>query len=173
MTQKKRIIRETRLPDDAERIMKVFSAAKGIMRASGNMSQWGEGYPSLEIVKADVERLGSFVIEDDGVVVAYFAFLPSPDPTYFNIYEGQWTNDTMSYHVIHRIASVPEAHGVFRSIMDYCFTQERYIRIDTHRDNHIMRHNIVKYGFSYCGIIYLANGDERLAYDMIKTRQAV
>ncbi len=85
MTQKKRIIRETRLPDDAERIMKVFSAAKGVMRASGNMNQWGEGYPSLEIVKADVERLGSFVIEDDGVVVAYFAFLPSPDPTYFNI----------------------------------------------------------------------------------------
>ena len=78
------------------------------------------------------------------------------------------TSDTTSYHVIHRIASVPEAHGVFRSIVDYCFTQERYIRIDTHRDNHIMRHNIVKYGFSYCGIIYLANGDERLAYDMIK-----
>ena len=168
MIRKKRIIRETRLPDDTERIMKVFSAAKGVMRASGNMNQWGEGYPSLEIVKADVERLGSFVIEDDGVVVGYFAFLPSPDPTYFNIYKGQWTSDTTSYHVIHRIASVPEAHGVFRSIVDYCFTQERYIRIDTHRDNHIMRHNIVKYGFSYCGIIYLANGDERLAYDMIK-----
>ena len=38
------------------------------------------------------------------------------------------------------------------------------IRIDTHRDNRIMRHNIEKHGFAYCGIIYLANGDERLAY---------
>ena len=28
----------------------------------------------------------------------------------------------------------------------------------------IMQHNIAKHGFTYCGIIYLANGDERLAY---------
>ena len=27
-----------------------------------------------------------------------------------------------------------------------------------------MLHNIEKHGFTYCGIIYLANGDERLAY---------
>jgi hypothetical protein len=27
-----------------------------------------------------------------------------------------------------------------------------------------MQHNIMKHGFSYCGIICLANGDERLAY---------
>jgi len=27
-----------------------------------------------------------------------------------------------------------------------------------------MQHCIEKYGFTYCGIIYLSNGDERLAY---------
>jgi hypothetical protein len=27
-----------------------------------------------------------------------------------------------------------------------------------------MQHNIAKHGFSYCGIIYLLSGDERLAY---------
>jgi len=27
-----------------------------------------------------------------------------------------------------------------------------------------MQHNIEKRGFTYCGIIYLANGDERHAY---------
>ncbi|MBQ8706446.1 MAG: N-acetyltransferase [Paludibacteraceae bacterium] len=169
MTQKNRIIRKTVLPDDAERIMEVFAAAKGIMRASGNMNQWGGGYPSLEMVKTDVEHEGSFVIEDHSVIVGYFAFLASPEQTYSNIYNGQWTNDAMPYHVIHRIASVPEAHGVFKDILDFCFSQDKHIRIDTHRDNHIMRHNIEKYGFRYCGIIYLANGDERLAYDMIKT----
>ena len=30
------------------------------------------------------------------------------------------------------------------------------IRIDTHLDNRIMQHVIKKYGFTYCGIIYLA-----------------
>ena len=30
-----------------------------------------------------------------------------------------------------------------------------------------MQHCIKQYGFTYCGIIYLANGDERLAYQKI------
>jgi len=31
----------------------------------------------------------------------------------------------------------------------------------------IMQHNLLKHGFSYCGIIYLLSGDERLAYQRI------
>ena len=49
-------------------------------------------------------------------------------------------------------------------VMDYCFSHDPNIRIDTHRDNRIMKHNIMKHGFTYCGIIYLTSGDERLAY---------
>jgi len=36
------------------------------------------------------------------------------------------------------------------------------------RKKNIMQHVIEKYGFTYCGIIYLASGDERLAYQLIK-----
>lgn len=74
-----RSIRKAVLPADGEQIMAVFLAAKGIMRASGNMHQWGEGYPSLDDVRADIERDGAYVVEDDGQIVAYFAFLPSPN----------------------------------------------------------------------------------------------
>ena len=45
-----RIIRMTSLPADAGKIEEVFSAAKAIMRTSGNASQWGDNYPSIEIV---------------------------------------------------------------------------------------------------------------------------
>ena len=38
-----RIIREAR-PTDMAEIMKVMDAAKGIMRQSGNMHQWSDGY---------------------------------------------------------------------------------------------------------------------------------
>ena len=31
-----------------------------------------------------------------------------------------------------------------------------------------MQHNLLKHGFTYCGIIYLLNGDERLAYQRIE-----
>ena len=164
---KERTIRPAVLPQDAESLLEVFAAAKAIMVADGNCNQWKEGYPSLTVVQADLEKNGGFVVEDDGNIVAYFAFLSSPEPTYAAIYGGKWIDDTQSYHVIHRIASLPDAHGIFQSVMEFCFAKERNIRIDTHRDNRIMQHNILKHGFSYCGIIYLANGDERLAYQKI------
>ena len=160
-------IRPAVLPQDAERILEVFAAAKAIMVADGNTKQWVNGYPSLEVVQADLEKNGAFVVEDDGRIVAYFAFLPSPEPTYSTIYNGQWLDDTQPYHVIHRIASLPDVHGIFQSVMEFCFANEHNIRIDTHRDNRIMQHNIQNHGFSYCGIILLANGDERLAYQKI------
>ena len=149
-------------------IMKVMDAAKTIMRQSGNMHQWGDGYPSESAINADIERNGSFVVEDDGRIVGYFAFLPSPEPTYDIIYDGEWLDDQQPYHVVHRIASYPDAHGIFTTIMDYCFYHDTNIRIDTHRDNTIMQHVIQKYGFTYCGIIYLLSGDERLAYQMLR-----
>ncbi len=178
MQKGKYIIRRTSLPADAEEIMEVFAAARSIMVASGNLNQWNNGYPSLESVQADIERNGSYVIEErqpkdgqepetDGRIVAYFAYLPSPEPTYSIIYDGEWLDDTLPYHVVHRIASRPDAHGIFKMIMDFCFAHESNIRIDTHKDNYIMQHNILKHGFIYCGIIHLLSGDERLAYQRI------
>ena len=161
-----RKVREIK-PTDISEIMLVMEAAKGIMRQSGNMHQWGDGYPSETVILSDMGKHGGFVIEDDSCIVAYFAFLPSPEPTYSKIYDGEWIDDTQPYHVIHRIASYPEVHGIFNTIMDFCFSHDANIRIDTHRDNLIMQHNIVKHGFSYCGIIHLTNGDERLAYQRL------
>ena len=158
-----RTIREVR-PTDMAAVMDVMEAAKGIMRQSGNLHQWGEGYPSEAVITSDMQRHGGFVVEEDGAVVAYFAFLPSPEPTYDRIYEGEWLDDVQPYHVVHRIASYPDVHGIFDDIMAFCFAHDANIRIDTHRDNTIMQHNIAKHGFTYCGIIYLASGDERLAY---------
>lgn len=148
-------------------VMSVIEAGKGIMRASGNMLQWNDGYPSEPVILADVAAGNGYVIEEDGQTVAYFALVPSPEPTYDAIYGGRWLDDEEPYHVIHRIASTAESHGVFDAIMEYAFSIDGNIRIDTHKDNHIMQHNILKHGFSYCGIIYLLSGDERLAYQKI------
>lgn len=151
--------------EDLDAIMAVLDAAKGIMRASGNTGQWVNGYPSEEIILNDIANAAGFVVEKDEAIVAYFAFIPSPEPTYSYIEGGAWLNDA-PYHVVHRIGSYPHIHGVFKAIMDWCFSQDPNIRIDTHRDNHIMQHCITRYGFTYCGIIYLASGDPRLAYQL-------
>ena len=155
--------------EDLGAIMDVLEAAKGIMRASGNTGQWVNGYPSEDVVLSDIDQGNGYIVSDGGRTAGYFAFIPSPEPTYARIYEGSWTDDVLPYHVVHRIGSYPDVYGVFRAIMDWCFERDRNIRIDTHRDNHIMQHNILKYGFEYCGIIFLASGDERLAYQCIKS----
>ena len=160
-----RSIREA-LAEDLPAIMDVLEAAKGIMRASGNVNQWIRGYPSEEVVLGDIGKGNGYVVEDDGRVVGYFAFIASPEPTYARIYDGEWAEDTLPYHVIHRIGSYPDVHGIFKSIINWCKSVDPNLRIDTHRDNRIMQHNILKHGFVYCGIIYLESGDERLAYQI-------
>ena len=96
-------------------------------------------------------------------IVAYFALLPSPEPTYDYI-DGAWLTDE-PYGVIHRMASYPDAHGIFSAVIDYAASRFAHLRIDTHRDNRIMQHLIEKHGFTYCGIIWLEDGTERLAYE--------
>ncbi len=161
-------IRKAQLPD-LQQIMAVLDAARQIMRSDGNTGQWINGYPSEEIIMNDIENGYGYVVVDV-FIVSYFAFIPSPEPTYAKIYDGQWLDDTLPYHVVHRIGSTPTSHGIFKTIMDWCFSNDehRNIKIDTHRDNRIMQHCILSYGFTYCGIIYLTSGDERLAYQLME-----
>lgn len=160
-------VRQAREADLLE-IMAVLEAAKGIMRASGNTGQWVNGYPSEEVVLEDIAGGCGYVVLADGRLSGYFAFIPSPEPTYAEIFDGAWLDDTLPYHVVHRIGSYPEVHGVFRAVLDWCFGRDPNIRIDTHEDNRIMQHCILRYGFRYCGIIYLESGDPRLAYQLIR-----
>jgi len=42
--------------------------------------------------------------------------------------------------------------------------QHPNVRIDTHRDNAAMLKLLESMGFKFCGVVWLENGDERLAY---------
>ena len=144
--------------------MSIIDEARKTMIENGNTTQWAQGYPAKSTIEEDIATETGYVMEREGVVVAYFAFKPSPDPTYLTIYEGEWIDTDSPYFVIHRIACRRTVHGVFKKILDFCFKKTGNIRIDTHRDNTIMQHLLTKWGFDYCGIIHLLNGEERLAY---------
>ena len=162
-------------PADIPALRPVFEAAKAIMRADGNHDQWSApGFPDDSLLLRDIARGGGFVIESSVMpgftghlaaprIVAYFALLPSPEPTY-DVIDGAWLTDG-PYGVIHRMASYPEVHGIFSTVIDYALSRYSHLRIDTHRDNRIMQHLIEKHGFTYCGIIWLEDGTERLAYE--------
>lgn len=149
---------------DLPRILELIEYGRQKMRAVGNLEQWTDGNPRQEVLLQDIEQGNSYIVEDDGLAVGTFALIKGPDVTYHHIYEGQWLDETDDYWVIHRLASSPEVHGILKAVLDYAFTRTTNIRIDTHRDNVIMRRALDKYGFSYCGIIYLLDGAERLAY---------
>lgn len=151
-------------PADLERIMHLLDCGREIMRRSGNPNQWPVGKPSRQQIVNDIEAGHSYLVVDDDEAVATFAFIPGPDVTYAHIEGGSWTDDTTPYHVVHRLASTAQAHGVFATVINYCKSVAASLRIDTHEDNRIMQHNIVKHGFAYCGIIYLLDGNPRLAY---------
>ena len=156
---------------DVPVIMRIIDEARAIMRSCGNMNQWIDGYPDRATIEQDIANGHCYLLEEQGgEVIASFAFIPGPEPTYKEIYDGQWLDDE-PYHVVHRLASTAASHGVFDEVMDYCMGVAGNLRIDTHRDNVIMRHVIERYGFTYCGIIYLLSGDERLAYQLSSKKQ--
>lgn len=97
----------------------------------------------------------------------FFYFAVENDVTYAEIYDGKWLTDK-PYGVVHRIASNGKIKGVASFCLQWCFEQAENIRIDTHRDNAVMRNVLQKNGYTYCGIIYIADGTERLAFQKSK-----
>lgn len=146
-------------------IMRIYRAAKAYMDANGNATQWEVGYPSEGMVEEDIRNERLYVIEADGGIHAVFFFAVGEDATYRKIYEGKWLHD-LPYGVIHRVASDGTRKGVMRVIVSYCRERISTLRIDTHENNLTMQNALGRLGFTRCGMIYLENGDPRIAYQI-------
>lgn len=147
---------------DIDRIMPLYEQARRFMRATGNPMQWINGYPERELIATDIYNDNLYIIEHCGRIVAAFTFIIGSDPTY-NTIQGQWLND-LPYGTIHRLVSDGSLRGISDLCFDHCFNIIDNIRIDTHRDNRYMRQAILRNGFAFCGIIRVADGSPRLAY---------
>lgn len=163
-------IRSTEL-NDLPSVMEIYDYARAFMRETGNETQWVDGYPSEELIRQEIEAGHSFVCtgeDEEENILGTFCFILGDDPTYQHIYEGAWLNDDEPYGVIHRLATSGRSRGVSEACLNWCFERCGNIRVDTHRDNKVMQHILEKYGFQPCGIIYVKNGTERIAYQKIE-----
>lgn len=147
---------------EMERILEIYEYARAFMAENGNPTQWKVGYPSRDMLEEDI-RLGRLFVVEAERVVGVFMFIIGDDPTYAYI-EGSWGAEE-PYGVIHRIAGI--GGGVFEATLEYCTEQIRHLRIDTHADNKPMQHVLNKAGFTRRGVIYVADGTPRIAYDRI------
>ena len=155
------------IESDLLEIKNIVDKARELMKSSGNINQWVDGYPSIDVLLSDIRSGNAYLLLRENKAVAYFAMIDGPDPTYNLITKGSWLNDD-SYGVLHRVASSGEAKGVFKEILFYASEHYSNIRIDTHHDNKIMQRLLEQNEFMYCGIIFLADGSPRLAYQRIK-----
>ena len=143
--------------------MQIFDDARAYMRANGNMSQWGNGYPSKEVILQDMEENRFYGVFDGDKLLCVFMMMVGIDPNYNVIYDGGWLNDE-PYAVIHRIATTVHGKGLAEMCYDFALAHCNNLRIDTSSENYPMQKSLLKNGFKLCGVIHLANGDPRLAY---------
>ncbi len=151
---------------DLTAIFSIYARARKFMAENGNGTQWGNVKPKKELVESDIENGISYVCVKDGEVVGVFALIFGEDPTYKIIYDGEWLSEE-PYATVHRIASSGKVKGTGEFCINWALSQMPNIRIDTHKNNSVMRHLLSKLGFTYCGIIHLEDGDERLAFQKI------
>ena len=148
---------------DLPRIMEIYDIAKAYMRASGNPNQWNGAYPDPETLRTDMEKQRLYVYKKNGRIHGVFMLLLEEEPTYAYIEAGSWREEA-PYGTIHRLAGDGEVKGLFAKCVAFCEKKVPYLRADTHFDNHTMQHLLEKNGFERRGIIYLKNGDPRIAY---------
>ncbi len=155
-------IRLARL-EEVDEIKNIYNFAKSFMDSSGNAGQWVNDYPQKDLLKEDVKNEQLYVCVDNSEIVAVFCFFVGIEPTYKEIFEGEWLNDE-PYGVIHRIAVAEHQKGLASKCIQWCINKHPNIKIDTHKNNIPMQKTILKNGFKYCGIIKKPDGSERLAY---------
>lgn len=160
---------------DIEKIMPIFDEARATIASLG-IDQWQNGYPSRAVIEKDAGKRQSYCVEIDGEIVGTFALIDDGEPTYDEIFDGKWlTGDGKEhYFAIHRVAISVKSRGcgIATQIIAFCAGKAREcgkasLRIDTHRGNIVMRKMLEKNGFAYCGIIYLSDCDERVAYEKL------
>jgi len=151
--------------EDLPRILDIYAYAREFMAVNGNPNQWGNSHPGVSTLEEDIRNGDLYVVADPGGIHGVFAFLLGEDPTYLTIYEGNWRSDT-PYGTIHRIAS-DGSGGILAAALTFTKQIIGHIRMDTHGDNHIMQQALAKSGFSRRGIIYIADGTPRIAYDLL------
>ena len=152
------------MPEDLDRIEEIYAYAREFMARTGNPNQWGKTNPPHEWLVDDIEKGLLNVITREAVIHGVFYFYIGADPTYGSIEDGAWKYEA-PYGTIHRIAS-DGSGGILKTAVEFCLSRICHVRIDTHHDNVVMQKAVAKLGFERSGIIRLANGDPRIAYEL-------
>ncbi|MEA4891437.1 MAG: GNAT family N-acetyltransferase [Peptococcaceae bacterium] len=172
--------RQTRSGEEAG-IMEITDQAKAYFKARG-IDQWQKGYPDLPVICGDRELGQSYVLVENGRILAAAALTFGREPAYETLEGGRWLNEEGPYGAVHRIAVEESRKGqglagrLIRQAEELCRKKGAIsLRSDTHRENVAMQRLLMKHSFQYCGIVRLVEGAEagekRLAFEKLLTEE--
>lgn len=155
-------------PEDLPRMLEIYEYARRFMAEHGNPLQWGPTrWPPEALLRRDIEEGDSYVCLHQGRVVGtfFFRFGPDAEPTYRDITDGRW-GDESPYGVVHRLAGDGSVKGVGAACLDWAFARCGHVRIDTHGDNLVMQSLLTKLGFVPRGTVHVAEDPyPRIAFE--------
>ncbi|WP_221372734.1 GNAT family N-acetyltransferase [Clostridium perfringens] len=157
---------------DLDQIVEIIELSKKYLKET-KVDQWQDGYPAKEDLRRDIESGNSYVLTNKDEIVATTVISLDGESTYNSIFNGEWiTNE--DYIVMHRVAvhDKYKGKGIFKELIKEAEILAlnkgiSSIKIDTHRDNISMQRAVVKNDFQKCGIIYLEDGSERIAFEKV------
>ena len=167
------MLRKTKI-EELKCVLEIIEDGREFLRQQG-INQWQYGSPCRETIINDINKKTSYVYKKSGVIVATVMLTPY-DEDYEN-YSSVWLENS-SYLAIHRLATSKKLRnqGIAREFMEsiYFFAKSqniKFLRIDTHIDNKIMRKFLSRFGFKEKGIIKLTmknilDDKERVAYEL-------
>ena len=163
--------RHTKL-EDIERIMEIITQAQRYFKENG-IDQGHNGYPNARVIENDIKNNHSYVLLKNDEIVATVAISFDGEATYNEIFNGSWKSHS-DYVVIHRVAVDNHVKGIGLSSEIIAHTASlamkkgvHSIKVDTHEDNLAMQRSLTKNGFDYRGVIYLADGSKRVAFEKV------
>lgn len=155
---------------DIDDIMNIIKQAQAYFKEQG-IDQWQNNYPNPETIGNDIANKRSYILLKDNNIVATAAVSFDGEKTYDSIYEGEWITNSQ-YAVIHRIAVDNTYKGlglsskIIKNVEELCLSKGVHsIKIDTHEENISMQKLLKKNKFQYCGVIYLEDGNKRIAFE--------
>lgn len=157
---------------DVNEIMNIIKKAQIHFKNQG-INQWQNNYPNHQIIKDDIKDNNSYILKQDQIIIGTASVSFDGEETYETIYEGEWLSHD-EYAVIHRMAVDFNQRGTgvasifLKEIERLCINNGIYsIKVDTHRENIPMQKLLLKNGYKECGIIYLKDKNERIAFEKI------
>ena len=157
---------------DLEQIVDIIEEAKKYLKEA-KVDQWQNGYPEKNDLRKDIEGGNSYVLVNENDVLATTVISLKGESTYNSIFHGQWVTEE-EYMVMHRVAvhSNYKGKGLFKELIKEAAkialsNNILSIKIDTHKDNVSMQKALCNNNFEKCGLIYLEDGSERIAFELV------